>query len=397
MVAKIQKNSEKGFTLVEVAMLLVIAGLLVKPIIELYKLDIENKRLYENIGNFNTIEESINSYVVNQGRYPLPAGINLPPTDPNYGLEASGAIDDCTAWPTTNGICSTGGANPVLIGMVPLKELGINDDFAHDFWGNRILYAVTQSQATAYVPGNGGITTRGYDDTRTIVDVNTDIDIILISHGQSAQGAYLPSGTQFSACPIAADGLDSENCNLDSVFVLRENMSVFPEQGSVSETAGAEFYDDVVSDQRSVPVDLWSGNIADPDFAVTTAARIGIGTSDPQAKMHAVGDLLVANIQSDQICEPGLANCFDPIIIAGSETQMDCSMNALSGSQAVVDVGNSQVYCAVPVDSSAAANPLAGGRAFAFPAASFTRVDCADTAQLMTGINASGDPICVTP
>ena len=391
-------HDDQGLTLIEVAILIIALGLLVIPIIEAYKIGITSAKNEEDIARFGLVTNSVNSFVVGERRYPLPASLIVAKGDANDGAEAVGglpAIQDCSLWPTTNGVCTTGGANPVLIGAVPFKAIGINDDNTYDYFGRRILYAVTASQTATYIVGSGGVITRGYDDEAnrsvgTLTDTaSSPVDMILVSHGESGQGAFLPTGAQFAPCPTAANALDSENCNFDSVFILQTSGV-----GTISLAAGDQFYDDKTDEQRSVPEDDWLVSETNSDFSVTNVARIGIGTQNPDEKVHVVGDLLANSVLSDEVCDNG-GNCFRPSIIGGVEPAMDCNSNSLPFEQAVVDVGNNQVYCGVPVNSSGSGNPLDGGRAFTF--VNFGSIDCADTAELMRGIDANGDPICDTP
>ncbi len=385
----------EGFTLIEVAIGLVILGLLVGPLLTGYKLEIKRKKITFNQSQFSEIRDNINFFVARQGNYPMPANLLATPASVDYGAEAVGAIANCATWPTANGVCRVGGGpNAVLIGAVPFAALGINPEFSYDFWHNKILYAVTEDQAGTYVPGAGTITTQAFDAARAIATMDNNVDMILVSHGETGEGAYTQTGVLIAACAAGGPTVDQENCDFDDTFMLRENKTVFPEIGSASLVPGPNFYDDLTDEQRSVPVDLWLQHLTTPNIALTFASRIGVGTEDPQAKVHVLGNLRADNnIMSDAVCNTGAAECFNPLIIAGAVPQMDCASNTLTGDQPVINLGNSQVYCASTVDTGG--NPI-DGTAFQFPAA-FGRIDCADTAELMIGIDISGDPICATP
>lgn len=390
-----------GFSLIGLAIGLVVVSLLVTPLLAMYQVTVQDKKTSHNLSNLSKIKDNINFYVVHNGRYPLPASLLADPTSATYGTEALGTIESCDDWPTANGICRTVGADPILIGAVPFNALGINPDFAHDYWNMKILYAVTESQTSTYTTGAGRVEVQAFDTADNLVTVDNNIDMILVSHGQTNAGAYTQNGDLALDCPGAGNSTDRENCNFDGIFVLKSNNTAFPEIGSFSSVQGPRFYDDLTESQGSVPVDLWLQSLDNSDVALTFASRIGIGTENPQAKVHVMGNVRAVNVLSDNICNTGMTDCFNPIIIAGNEPQMNCDSNTLPGNQPVINLGNSRVYCASPVDSTG--NAL-DGLAFQFPADNatpgfdgFGRIDCADSAALMTGIDANGDPICVLP
>ncbi len=384
----------RGFSLIEAAIALIVIGLLSYPLMHLYTIEIEQKKIFDNIAKFNEISDKINSFVSREGRYPIPSSLVASFSDADYGEEAAGVSPTCVGWPgnsAVNGTCISA-ANNIIIGAVPFKALGITPDNSYDLWSNKILYAVPQAQATAYVSGNGNITAQGFDAANNLVTLYNDVDIILISHGEAMNGAYTREGMLISSCPNAPVTVDAENCDMDDIFTLKTNETTFPEVGSTSHINGVGFYDDLTFYQRNIPVDLWMRSLDNSDYALTFSTRIGIGTPDPQVKIHVLGDIRANNIQSDSVCKISGA-CFDPDIIAGVEPNMDCGNNGLSGHQPVLSIASSKVNCASPTD--AAGNPI-NGISFKFPVG-FGRINCADTGKLMTGIDGSGDPICVNP
>ncbi len=395
---KSRRNS--GFSLIEVSIILVIIGLLTYPLLSLYNSELEQKKVFSNIVKFNEITDKVNDFVKMNGRYPVPSSLVASFSDSDYGQEASGTAPNCSGWPGNsgvNGICDTGGADGILIGAVPFKALGIPPDSYYDYWGNKILYAVTKAQSMSYVANAGEIEARGFDASGALVTIYNDVDIILVSSGETANGAYTKDGILVAACPNSSATKDSENCDMDGVFILKANETIFPAVGSTSLGSGnSDFYDDLTLEQRRVPASLWLQNLNNPNFALTFANMIGIGTTTPTAKVHVIGDVRSDNVLSDAICDFPSASCFDPEIITGSEPDMNCrSGNGLTGDQAVLVIANSRVDCASPIDRNA--HVISGDISFEFPSALFAQVNCLDTGRMMVGIDSSGVPICVNP
>lgn len=133
-----------GFSLVEIAVVLVIISVLVTIVAVPIATQIEQKRSEETLKQFELIKEALMGFAAAKGRLPCPATTTMPT---NFGQErfcttASGA---CT--PTTteqvHGRCESN------VGFLPAVTLGVSpvdaNGFALDAWGltqNRIRYAV---------------------------------------------------------------------------------------------------------------------------------------------------------------------------------------------------------------------------------------------------------------
>ncbi|PJB73560.1 MAG: hypothetical protein CO093_00420 [Alphaproteobacteria bacterium CG_4_9_14_3_um_filter_47_13] len=387
-----KNRSCAGFSLVELAIVLLIAGLFISPLAWLYQNQVMEEKLAMQIVKFTEIQENINNFAVNANRYPLPADLFDTPASPTYGQEIAGVIEGCAGWPTTRGVCRSGaGANAVLIGAVPFVALGINPDFAHDYWDNKILYVVTEQQTVGYTPGNGQVILQGYSDnvSQILVNLPNPYDLVLISHGENGRGAYTRNGILIAPCAGSPAALEQENCNMDGVFVLRKYTTATTEISMAASGAGAGFFDDFSQEQDRIPREEWLQSLADPDYALTFADKIGIGTTDPQAPVHVVGRVQADRVLSDNICGGSASGCFNPEIIAGDVSDMDCGVSP-GVYRPLLDIANSQVYCGTSVDSGG--SPLGGGNAFIF--SGFTWVDCAASGQKVTGIDATGAPIC---
>jgi prepilin-type N-terminal cleavage/methylation domain-containing protein len=120
-----------GFTLVEMAVVLVILGFVISAL--LLPLEAQRQQLFQSeIQNtLDSAEKALIGYAQSQGRLP------------------------CPATSTSNGIAdpSIGGTCTVSDGFLPAATLGIRptdeDGYALDPWNNRIRYAVTQTDVDA--------------------------------------------------------------------------------------------------------------------------------------------------------------------------------------------------------------------------------------------------------
>jgi prepilin-type N-terminal cleavage/methylation domain-containing protein len=166
-----------GFTLVEMAIVILIMGILLVPILEAYSHYIKEKRIEDTRENIAAVTSGISGFQDVQARLPCPADATLGPGAANFGKEfdvncnpaAIGltAAGMCTAG---NGICLVAGqrnlggaagatdANElVLIGAVPIvsmRDQGVSERtaVANDAWGRKLTYAVTASLTQRRLP-----------------------------------------------------------------------------------------------------------------------------------------------------------------------------------------------------------------------------------------------------
>jgi prepilin-type N-terminal cleavage/methylation domain-containing protein len=123
---------QKGFTLIEMAIVLVIVGLLVGGGLAAIGPALEQTRSTTTKVNMDQAESALLLYVIRNNRLPCPADGSLPNTDSNYGLEKSLSG-------SSPAICDT---SVVAIdhSVLPWKTLGIDEQYSLDGWNRRLSY-----------------------------------------------------------------------------------------------------------------------------------------------------------------------------------------------------------------------------------------------------------------
>ncbi|MBY0430539.1 MAG: type II secretion system GspH family protein [Rhodospirillales bacterium] len=111
-----------GFTLIEMAIVLSIVGLLMSMGLRATSGFMENDRRKQTIARLDMIEQALALYVAQNGRLPCPADANV------GGTEA----------PVGGGVCS----NAQIRGIVPWVTLNLPETAGLDGWGRRITYRV---------------------------------------------------------------------------------------------------------------------------------------------------------------------------------------------------------------------------------------------------------------
>ena len=128
-------NKQVGFTLVEMAMVLLIIGLLLGGLVPLISGQVEQRRNSETRKQLDEIKEALIGYAIINGRLPCsydPAASSVAGTE-SFASGAHNAAD---------GVCSNfyGGYLPAAtLGLTGINSSG----YVVDAWGNPIRYAVT--------------------------------------------------------------------------------------------------------------------------------------------------------------------------------------------------------------------------------------------------------------
>ncbi len=396
---------EDGLSLVEASIGLIVLGLIIMPIIQAQKYEVVKKIRQVNYGAIQNSIDGINQYFeAGNGAYPCPASLILGEGDTNFGVSGDCTISNvklCTdpAWKTTEGICKTSnGTDAIIIGGIPFATLGMPQEEALDYWGNKLIYAVTQTQTdnTTYVTNAGQIRIMGADDPVLVAlgaedgipnQISSLYDIFIFSTGYNGNGGYTKDGIETTTCGDASSGYEYENCNFDNVFFIDENPD---NDASIrSDTFGANYFDDWTMAQEAPPITTWFKNENSMNYAMTLATRVGIGTANPEYALDVVGSVRAeptgggspdGNIITADICNDS-SDCFSPNLITAPTAvpSMDCRDTSTSINRVVTAIGNSAVTCDEVID---------------VPSSTFSNQNCAVIGKSAIGIDASGGLIC---
>jgi len=201
--APARRVSERGFTLLEMTIVLAIIGLVIGMMAPLLGQMLENTRTSSTLTHLDTIEDALVVFVRTNGRLPCPAQ----PEDTPLGEERA----TCT------------GANDE--GIVPFRTLGLTEDVARDGYKNFITYHVAEDFADS---GLASDITTGFcleSQTLTVLDEDgndlapgLDVAYVLVSHGENGFGRYNPpANKQLEAS--GGDDDEDENAADDDTFV----------------------------------------------------------------------------------------------------------------------------------------------------------------------------------
>jgi len=224
------QQAHSGITLVEMAIVLVIVGLLLGGLLMPLSAQVEQRRISETQKALDEIKEALIGFAVANGRLPCPAIVTIASGAPNAGLEAcnGGTFGNCTQ-------C----ANPA--GVFPWATLGVSET---DAWNWRFSYRITNyfSQGIAQPLGLGctpdTLPTKASFALCSPGDMNVcpinagcpgttiafNLPAVVVSHGKNGAGAYNTQGTQIT---VSADADEAENSDGNTNFVSHTPTNTF--------------------------------------------------------------------------------------------------------------------------------------------------------------------------
>lgn len=301
-------KQQAGFTLLDLAVSMIVIGLIGAGFMATYQIYAESKAFGNTNSSFTGIKMALDNYYFENGSYPCPADITLSADDAQYGR----AVTPCTGGP----LFVTGG--------LPFKDLNVPMDFATDGWDNKFSYTVSTrlTDPATFAVDRGELLITGVDAAGNSVTFAPDgsgfrAHYVVVSHGSDGAGAFPVEGGLIpaTACPDAAlQPRQNENCNADTTF--------FNSANALSKAVGTTYFDDLLLYTTEIPSRIWVEQQNGRD--IVTDLSIGIGTRTPTVALDVAGNVLAdgGDVLADRICEQDDDDsCFEPDLIGGSGFQ----------------------------------------------------------------------------
>ncbi len=201
------RHFQHGFSLVQVSMILMVAGLIMVSMLPGGETTSDVAKNNVTMERMRAIEQATQSFMAKNFRRPCPADGEIAIGAAGYGVEMLSA-DECTG-----GAIFEGNGFDVVAGTVPTRTLGLSDDFALDGYGRRMMYFL--DERAARVATNSTTLVRTCQDlqntqTAGAIQIANDFSSVtlqdntmwaLVSYGRDGHGAFPPGG---SSTPTAS-------------------------------------------------------------------------------------------------------------------------------------------------------------------------------------------------
>ncbi len=255
-----------GYTLIELCLVVLILSLLAAAAARYSTSATAARNTAELNNTLKTIEEALRSYSATYARLPCPSDITLADNSASFGNEVGTAGDgNCAGYNFINSGADPDAADPdyvastnyVVAGGVPTKTLKLDDRFAYDPWGRRLLFALDKR-----ISATDAFTTYTFTDTAigaivikqattdTLASANTYKAIYaLVSFGANGHGGYVRnvSATSTRFNNGSTNTGEQKNCHCDSSAIATAFDRIFVRTAKTPSTTLTNSYDDVVT------------------------------------------------------------------------------------------------------------------------------------------------------
>lgn len=234
---------DEGFTLVELSVVLAIFSILAAATLPILFDRFETNRQQVTLDRLEAVENALLVFRKANNRLPCPGDLTNTLASANFGVTAANSGTCTGGTPAAN--FSSGN---LVGGTVPVKTLGLPDEYATDGWNRRFAYHV-DARAT----GSNAMDTYGVDNTTigsaTVNDASGTARTakgvyVVVSFGPNGHGGHLRSGNRQDANSTNTD--EQENCDCDADAAAGTYNSTFVMKAP-TEASPTNSFDDIVA------------------------------------------------------------------------------------------------------------------------------------------------------
>ena len=180
------KIKNLAFTMLEMSITIAIIGILTVGGLT-FEISLSNSS-HKNLtlDRMNKISQALKIFFIENGRFPCPR---------NIGTASFG--DELTTCTSSTGAYSYYGYS-YSYGGVPVKTLGLSEEYAYDAWGNKIAYVIPSAltKTSTFFSGALGSKIINTDNEK----ITNSAVYVLISPGKDKKASYNKAGTHVNAC-----------------------------------------------------------------------------------------------------------------------------------------------------------------------------------------------------
>lgn len=294
------RSDEKGFTLVEMAISIIIIGILASSAFYAYSLYLIRHQTTSTLDSISNATTALQEFKNTNGRYPCPAPIlESKNTSAHYGHETDcndpmvgttsvvppGKCTDGGSGPQFyNGICIESsnrtilGVNPrVRMGALPFRDMQMDEKYTFDGYGSRLVYVVTEDMAVTskFKDTIAGIEIRD-EKGNLIASGEKSVGFLIFSPGKNKNGAVNTEGVQQACNDTLTDG---QNCR---VYDGNDAMNTQAVYTMDAQSLGTSEFDDVVEYFVPSGQAVWRRESRTSENMIDMSEdKVGVGIQDP--------------------------------------------------------------------------------------------------------------------
>ncbi len=262
---KCKSCSQAAYTLLEMAIVFTVIGILMTIVIQAYNIYYKKKTVEVTENNVFNVINSVNAFMAQNGRYPCPAPLNVSRDDPAYGFE----VQDCLAATPVTPVCGRGANNVCTMprgayrlnantdyplasgtpktrvninsrssvncsvepvapatwspdcaepaawqGAIPFRSLGLPENVSEDGYGAKLQYAVSENLTNVLTyRKDAGVISVVDERKNPLVNPQGSAHFVVFSSGPDKRGAYSRTGALMAPCPATTvSTADALNC-----------------------------------------------------------------------------------------------------------------------------------------------------------------------------------------
>jgi len=231
------RRAHAGFTLIEMSVVLVGIAMITAMGVSAGIDVVESTKRVSTEKKLDAIEEALLIFRKQYNRLPCPGSLTLATDDASYGIEAA------TPGACTGGVPSANFATAeslVPSGAVPVRTLGLPDEFIYDGWGRKFQYEVapeiTSINSFLYSQTSDACAIEIVDASGNVMPQAPLYD--LISFGKDGLGGYNKNGTMMSGTAVGEQAMNVRSISNTPMVRFKGRPT-----GKMGE---ADYYDDIV-------------------------------------------------------------------------------------------------------------------------------------------------------
>ena len=180
----------KAFSLIELSVVITIIAILISSFLATMSAEKKLERTTQTYNKINIIYDRIKIFIAQEGRLPCPADPEL--LESNYGIENCNTSQQIMCSVLS---CNNHANTDIYQGSIPIKTLGLDDEFIYDEFGYQFSYIapVRDSETLDNIFSSwGNNEEEDAIELKNIVDDSTTkkSSLIIISHGENGNGAF---------------------------------------------------------------------------------------------------------------------------------------------------------------------------------------------------------------